>query len=64
MTKLKENREKSATSVYRTCMHNKDSMCMERNGQLAKPFGNRTIDITERYNLYSTNKPDKLIASK
>ena len=64
--KLKENQEKSATSVYRTHngMHNKNSMCMERNGPLPKPLGHRAIDITERYNLYRTSEPDKLVASK
>ena len=59
-------RKKSVTLVYRTRtrMHNKNSMCMERNGPLSKPLGHRAIDINERYNLYSTNKPDKLVASK
>ena len=65
MMKLKENQEKkSSTSEYRTRMHNKSSMCMERNGPLPKPLGHRAIDITERYNLYSTSEPDKLVASK
>ena len=66
MMKLKENQEKSVTSVYRTHngMHNKNSMCMERNGPLPKPLGHRAIDITERYNLYRTSEPDKLVASK
>ena len=54
MMKLKENQEKSTTSVYRTRMHNKISVCMERNGPLPKPLGHRAIDINERYNLYST----------
>ena len=51
-------RKKSATSVYRTHngMHNKNSMCMERNGPLPKPLGHRAIDITERYNLYRTSE--------
>ena len=31
MMKLKENQEKSVTSRYRTRMHNKNSVCMERN---------------------------------
>ena len=64
--KLKENQEKSVTSVYRTRtrMHNKNSMSMERNGPLSKPLGHRAIDINECYNLYSTSKPDKLVASK
>ena len=64
MIKLKENQEKSTTSVYRTRMHNKNSVCMERNGPLPKPLGHRAFDITERYNLYSTSEPDKLVASK
>ena len=64
MMKLKENQEKSATSVYRSCMHNKNSVCMERNGPLPKPLGHRAIDITMRYNLYSTSEPDKLVALK
>ena len=66
MMKLKENQEKNATAVYRTRsgMHNKNSMCMERNGPLPKPLGHRAIDITERYNLYSTSESDKLVASK
>ena len=59
-------RKKSSTSVYRTRndMHNKNSMCMERNIPLSKPLGHRAIDITERYNLYSTSELDKLVASK
>ena len=66
MMKLKETKKKSATSVYRTHngMHNKSSMCMERNGPLPKHLGHRAIDITERYNLYRTSEPDKLVASK
>ena len=67
MMKLKENQEKkSVTSEYRTRtrMHIKNSMCMERNGPLPKPLGHRAVDINERYNLYSTSKPDKLVASK
>ena len=64
MMKLKENQEKSATSVYRTRMHNKNSVCMERNSPMPKSLGHRAIDITERYNLYSTSEPDKLAASK
>ena len=66
MMKLKENQEKSAISVYRTHngMHNKNSMCMERNGPLPKPLCHRAIDITERYNLYRTSESDKLVASK
>ena len=59
-------RKKSVTSVYRTRtrMHNKNLMCMERNGPLPKPLGHRAIDMNERYNLYSTSKSDKLVASK
>ena len=51
MMKLKENQEKNATAVYRTRngMHNKNSMCMARNGPLPKPLGHRDIDIAERY---------------
>ena len=67
MMKLKENQEKkSVTSEYRTRtrMHIKNSMCMERNGPLPKPLGHRAVDINERYNWYSTSKPDKLVASK
>ena len=65
MMKLKENEEKkSATSVYRTRMHNKNSVCLERNSPMPKPLGHRAIDITERYNLYITSEPDKLVASK
>ena len=60
----KKIKKKSTTSVYRTRMHNKNSVCMERNGPLPKPLGHRAIDITERYNLYSTSEPDKLVASK
>ena len=59
-------RKKSTTSVYRTRngMHNKNSVCMERNGPLPKPLGHRAIDISERYNLYSTSEPGKLVALK
>ena len=39
-------------------------MWMERNSPTPKPLGYRAIDITERYNLYSTSEPDKLVASK
>ena len=52
------------TSRYRTRMHNKNSVCMERNSPTPKPPSLRAIDITERYNLYSKSNPDKLIASK
>ena len=61
-TKVKPR--KSATSRYRTRMHNKISVCMERNSSMPKSLGHRAIDITERYNLYSTSEPDKLVASK
>ena len=64
MMKLTENKEKSVTSRYRTRMRNKPSVCMERNSSMPKPLGHRVIDITERYNLYSTSDPDKLVASK
>ena len=64
MMKLKENQEKSVTSLYRTRMHNKNSVCMEQNSPKPKPLGYRAIDITERYSLYSTSEPDKLVASK
>ena len=59
-------RKKSATSVYRTRngMHNKNSLCMEWNGPLPKPLGHRAVDIKERYTLYTTSEPDKLVASK
>ena len=55
---------KSVTFRYRTCMDNNNSVCMERNSPTPKPLGYRAIDITERYNLYSTSDPDKLVASK
>ena len=67
MMKLNENqKKKSVTSRYRTRMHNKNSVCIVRNSPLPKPLGYRAIDITERYNLYSTSDPDKLqlVASK
>ena len=66
MIKLKENQEKKCHIGVSNpqCMHNKNSMCMERNGPLPKPLGHRAIDITERYNLYSTSDPDKSVASK
>ena len=64
--KLNENQEKKyhigVSNPAR--MHNKNSVCMERNGPLPKPLGHRAIDITERYNLYSTSEPEKLVASK
>ena len=64
MMKLKENQEKSVTSRYRTRMHNKNSVCMERNSPTQKPLSYRAIDITERYNLYITSDPDKFVALK
>ena len=65
MMKLKENQEKrSVTSRYRIRMHNKNSVWMERNSPSPKPLGYPAIDITERYNLYITSGPDKLVASK
>ena len=60
----KTKKKKSTTSVYRTRRHNKNSVCMERNGSLPKPLGHRAIDIIECYNLYSTSEPEKLVASK
>ena len=57
-------RKKSVTSRYQTRMHNKNSVCMERNNPTPKPLGYRAIDITERYNLYSTSGLDMLVASK
>ena len=63
--KLKENQEKkSVTSRYRTRMHIKNSVCMERNSPTPKPLRYRVIDFTEHYNMYSTSDPDKLVASK
>ena len=62
--KLKENQEKSVTLRYRTCMHNKKSMCTERNSPMPNPLGHIVFDIPERYNVYSTSEPDKLVASK
>ena len=64
--KLKENQEKKyhIWGSNPACMHNKKSVCIERNGPLPKPLGYRAIDITERYNLYSTSEPEKLVASK
>ena len=66
MMKLKENQEKSATSRYRTRMHNTNSVCMERNSPMPQPLDNRAIDITERYNFHSTSTsdPDKLILTR
>ena len=57
-------KKKSATLRYRTCMHNKNSVCTELNSPTPNPLGHIVFDIPERYNLYSTNKPDKLVASK
>ena len=59
-----KTKKKSVTSWYRTRMHNKNSVCMERNSPTPKPLGYRAIDITERYNLYTTSDPDKLVTSK
>ena len=66
MMQLQENQEKKCHIGVSNAnrMHNKNSMCMERNGPLPKPLGHRAIDINERYNLYNTSKPDKLVASK
>ena len=46
-------RKKSSTSVYRTRIQNKNTVCMERNGPLPKPLGHRAIDVTERYTVIS-----------
>ena len=62
--KLKENQEKSATLRYRTRMHNKNSVCTERNRLTPNPLGRIVFDIPERYNLYSISGSDKLFASK
>ena len=62
--KLKENREKSVTFWYRTRMHNKYSVCTERNSATPNPMGHIVFDLPECYNLYSTSEPDKLVASK
>ena len=43
MMKLRENQEKSR---YRTRMHNKNSVCVERNNPTPKPLGYRAIDFT------------------
>ena len=64
LMKLKENQEKSVTLRYRTCMHNKNSVCTERNSPTPKPLGHIVFDIPECYNLYSTSELDKLVASK
>ena len=40
-------RKKSVTSRYRTRMHNKYSVCMERNSPTPKPLGYRAIDHSE-----------------
>ena len=50
--------------VYRTRMHNKNFVCMERNSATPNPLCHIAFDIPERYNLYSTSEPDKLVASK
>ena len=44
-------------------MHNKNSVCTERNSQTPNALGHIVVDIPERYNLYSINEPDKLVAS-
>ena len=54
MMKLKENQEKKCHIP----------VGMERKSSTPKPLGYRAIAITERYNLYSTSDPDKLVASK
>ena len=60
----KGNQEKSVTLRYRTRMHNKNSVCTERNSPTPNPLGPIVFDIPERYNLHSTNEPDKLVTSK
>ena len=60
---LNENQDKSAKSRYWTRMHNKNSVCTERNSPSSNPLGHNAYDIPERYNLYSTSEPDKLVAS-
>ena len=62
--KLKEIQEKSVTLRYRTRSHNKNSVCMERNSPTSNPLGHIFFDIPERYNLYSTSEPEKLVAKK
>ena len=49
--KLKENQEKSATSRYRTRMHNKNSACTERTRPTPDPLGHNAFDIPKRYTL-------------
>ena len=43
--------------------HSKNSVCIERNSPIPIILGHRAIDITERYNLYSTSEPDQMVAS-
>ena len=63
--KPKENKEKKrAISRYRIRMHNKNSVGTERNSTTPNPLGHNAFDIPERYNLYSTSEPDKLVAPK
>ena len=45
-------------------MHNKNSVYTERNSPTPNPLGHIVFDFPERYNLYSTSEPDKLVASK
>ena len=59
--KRKENQEKSATLQYRTRMHNKIQCALSGSVQWRNLSA---IDITERYNLYSTSEPVKSVASK
>ena len=62
LIEIKENKEKKVShpGIEPAC-HNKNSVCMGRNRPTPKPLGYRAIDITERYQLYSTRDPDKLI---
>ena len=64
--KLKENQEKSARLRYRTRVHKKKSVCTEQNGPTPNPLGHNALNISERYNMYSTTvtEADKLVASK
>ena len=62
--KRKESQEESVTLRYRTRMHNKNSVCKEQNSPTPNPLGHIVFDIPERYNLYSTSEPDKLVSSK
>ena len=62
--KLNKNQEKNVTLRYGTRMRNKNCVYTERNNPTPNPLGHIVFDIPERYNLYSTSEPDKLVASK